>query len=270
MYDTTEKAVAKLSLSEFKALVNKNDWRHTQETVASCDSSTPEGLHFDYETDSYQPNKYDDPNNFREGYGWCELISVNGDYAIVQQQQYHYTQYQPDSVYLTKDVEDEPLWYFIGFEVVEDGKTLLPYEIMADAPKAFEVDESLLDKRELSGKELDMTNANIHSSRPNTIITSTLAADICFTGNRLAFVSDYCNQDAQGLVVEDNILPPSYLELYLYQAENGNYICHRVVKAVCEDLDYVSEVYVASDTDEVKTFFGGRWIANELYKNAEI
>lgn len=62
---SNNKEIKQLSLSEFKSLMNQKDWLHIQETVPSCDSLTAEGLSFDYETDSYKANKYDDPNNFR-------------------------------------------------------------------------------------------------------------------------------------------------------------------------------------------------------------
>lgn len=61
-----------------------------------------------------------------------------------------------------------------------------------------------------------------------------------------------------------------WMELILYHANTGEYVCQRICRTVQESERDAYEGKVCSDHSEVIGFFGDNWLARELFEEAGI
>jgi hypothetical protein len=93
------------------------------------------------------------------------------------------------------------------------------------------------------------------------------APDIRFTGELLASTYSSCNQ-AMGSSYSGQ--PGRWTELDLYKTKGGKYICHQVGRTQWQGERDRFSGKVCETSEEVKEFFGHRWLAKELYAKAGI
>lgn len=86
------------------------------------------------------------------------------------------------------------------------------------------------------------------------------AADISFTGEKIASVSSYCSS------TNDN----RWTELYLFKTAGGKFVCHQVGETRWYGERAKYKARVCETIEEVVNFFGYGWLAKELYAEAKI
>lgn len=107
------------------------------------------------------------------------------------------------------------------------------------------------------------------------IIAATLNNDplssknISFEGKLIARVTSKAVTEliAKGL---DGNLNTGWLELTLYRANTGEYICQRIHRDSRTNIKPQYEGTVCEDLNEVIRFFGSDWLARELFEEANI
>lgn len=61
-----------------------------------------------------------------------------------------------------------------------------------------------------------------------------------------------------------------WTELALYRTKSGKFVCHQIGRTMWEGQRDRFSGKVCETLDEVKDFFGHRWLAKSLYKEAGI
>lgn len=157
----------------------------------------------------------------------------------------------------------------IGFKLVdEDGDELDDWVINELLREKFngceweDLVEAELPKAEITcidiDEDSDMKTYEIHiDDEPN----------IRFTGEHIASASSSDNQAMGSSFSGDT---GRWTELRLYKTKGGKYICQQIgrTKWLGEHDRFTGKV--CETVDEVIKFFGHRWLAKELYKNAGI
>lgn len=64
--------------------------------------------------------------------------------------------------------------------------------------------------------------------------------------------------------------PGRWTELELYETTGGKYICRELGKSRWEGEHTKISAKICDNLDQVKEFFGYRWLAKDLYKDANI
>lgn len=93
------------------------------------------------------------------------------------------------------------------------------------------------------------------------------APDIRFTGECIGQASSSDNNAAGSNYSGQS---GRWTELKLYKIAGGKYICHQVGRTRWQGERDRFSGHVCETLDEVKTFFGHRWLAKELYADASI
>ena len=103
-----------------------------------------------------------------------------------------------------------------------------------------------------------------------TLDTDPLSSkNIFFEGKLIASVTSKAVAEliAKGLDGNPNT---GWLELVLYRASTGEYICQRIHRDQRSNVKTQYEGEVCEDSGEVTRFFGDGWLARELFEEAGI
>jgi len=92
------------------------------------------------------------------------------------------------------------------------------------------------------------------------------APSIRFAGKLIASAKSSC-ESASGDYSGQN---GRWTELYLYKTASGKYVCEQIGRTKWEGEKERRSGKVCESLDEVKEYFGHRWLAKELYEKAGI
>lgn len=93
------------------------------------------------------------------------------------------------------------------------------------------------------------------------------APDVCFTGELVASAAD---SDNEAMGSSYNGESGRRTKMTLYKTKRGKFVCHQVERTRwIGDRDRFSGK-VCETSEDVKEFFGQRWLAKELYFKAGI
>lgn len=247
-----------ITINEFKDLVNQDLWQREQdlEVIDSFDVDIETRASNEVEGDFVKLTKV---TNI---YGFAILTSTFGDIQIIYQQAFSYKEYEPETLLVTDEGVDT--WVIEGVLVVdEDGEVLSVYDLADYLNSDFQtLDFSLL--------EIEQTT-DIDVKEDSDMETFVLRIDnepnIRFTGELLAKSSSSDN-NAAGSSYSGST--GRWTELALYKTKGGKYICHQIGYTRWQGEHDIYSGEVCETLDEVKEFFGHRWLAKELYESAGI
>ncbi|WP_439438037.1 hypothetical protein [Salinivibrio costicola] len=210
-----------------------------------------------YSDDDFRPDMVE---------GWiANELKVDG-LTISYQNACSHPRHKPSLVEVSNDIPEVWIIEKQKFNVVDDeGDTLDKHdigEIIADNTDIEEMDLSILGDDEQTDIDVDED-----SDMETFTLDIDNAPNIRFTGEQIGSASSSDNQ-AMGSSYSGQT--GRWTELYLYKTKGGKYICHQIgcTRWIGEHARYSGQV--CETLDEVKAFFGHRWLAKELYDDAGI
>lgn len=245
-----------ISIAEFETLVARNDWQREQnhEVVERLDRQVEE---WDKENESL------DLIDIPHVWGWASKTSTIDGIKITYTEGFNYDECDPDS--LSEGTEGlDDVWSVEGVVVVdEDGDELNAHEL-ADY---LDSDFSSIDYDVLQIDEVTEIDIDEDSDMETFTLEINNEPDIRFTGELVAGATSSDNQ-AMGSSYSGST--GRWTELKLYKTKGGKYVCHQVGCTLWQGERDRFSGKVCETLDEVKEFFGHRWLAKELYGNAGI
>lgn len=243
-----------ISLPEFEALLALNNWNHEQH-------------HEVIEYLNRQIEKWDDENescdlvDIHHVFGCASKTSTLNGITIIYTEGFNYVEYDPDSLSVGTEGQDD-VWSIEGIAVYEDGCALDAHELTDYLPPEFSnIDYSVLQIARIN---------NIDVDEDSDMETFTLevdnAPDIRFTGERIASTASSDNREMGSYSGQTG----RWTELALYRTKGGKFICHQIGRTRWSGERDRFSGKVCETLDEVKEFFGHRWLAKELYTEAGI
>lgn len=167
------------------------------------------------------------------------------------------------------EIEPDSEFVVTGIMLVdEDGDAIDGWQLSHIFREKFQGEEWEL----FVGHLLPIIETNdIDTDEASDMETVTLEIDnepsIRFTGERIGAASSSDNQ-AMGSSYSGQV--GRWTELELYKTKGGKYICHQVGYTRWQGERHRYSGKVCETLEEVKAFFGNRWLAKELYDNAGI
>lgn len=245
-----------ISIDEFKNLIANGDWQRNQdyEIVERLERHDE-----NWDNESEKRNLIVIPC----AHGWASKTSTLDQVQITYTEQFSYDEYEPDS--LTSGIEQlDEAWSLKGVIVTdEDGEALTNGELSVYLNSEF----SSIDYDSFITRQIYDVDYSEDSDMKTYILKIDNAPDIRFKGEILASVASSDNQ-AVGSGYSGQI--GRWTELILYKTEGGKFICHQIGRTRWEGERDRFSGKVCTTLDEVKEFFGHRWLAKELYDNAGI
>lgn len=242
-----------LSIAEFKALIERDDWL--------CEQQHDVVERLERPMDVCRGNAMSlERITVPHAVGWASLTSRLKGVSITYTEGFNYDEFQPGTLSTSTGDQDEP-WSVEGVDIVgDDGKALSTKELTGMLPAAFHS----IDYRVLGIDQILHVDVNDSSQRDTLTLHLDYAPDIRFTGTKVgSAVSTNDSASASGH-------EGTWMELTLYWSLKGKYICHQVErKRGGSDLRHASGK-VCDKLDEVQAFFGQTWLAKELYRDAGI
>ena len=245
-----------ISIAEFETLVARNDWQREQdhEVVERLDRQVEE---WDEENESLA--LIDIP----QVWGWASRISTLDGIKITYTEGFDYDECEPDSLSKGTEGQDD-VWSVEGVVVVdEDGDELNAHELADYLDSDFSsIDYSVLEIEQVTDIDVD---------EDSDMETFTLEIDnapsVRFTGELVASAASSDNQ-AMGSSYSGET--GRWTELALYKTKGGKFVCHQVGRTCWQGERDRFSGKVCETLEEVKEFFGHRWLAKELYAEASI
>lgn len=229
-----------ITIDEFKALVALEDW-HRTEDYEIMDRSYPRETDLSAESD------------VRHVWGCSSKTSTHDDVKIIYKEGFNYNEFDADSLSTGTEGQDE-VWSIEGVLVLnEDWEEMGAHEL-ADYLNA---DFSSIDYRVL---DIDQV---VEIDTEGGIGAETIKLDIDnepsvrFPGEVIAKTA---SSEKTG----------RWTELFLYKTVGGKFICHQVSRTLWTGEREKFRGKVCSTLDEVREYFGYRWLAKELYDEAKI
>ncbi len=245
-----------ISIDDFKALVSRPDW-HREQDHDVVDAITTHSERWNRDEDELERIE------IRHAYGWASQTSALDGITITYTEGIEYYECDPDSLSTSIDGLDD-VWAIDGITVLnDDGEPVCAADLADYLPITFsDIDYSVL--------EIEQTT-DIGITEDSDMDTITLeidnAPDIRFTGERIARVSSSPEQ-AMGSSYSGQT--GRWTTLALYRTANGKYICHQIGHTQWQGERTRYSGAVCATLDEVREFFGHRWLAKELYEEAGI
>ena len=245
-----------MTLKEFEVLVASNDWKREQEIeVVERLDRTEEEWNSESETleQVYIPHVF----------GWATVTNELEGIKIQYQEGFNYDECDSDSLATSTEGQDD-VWSIEGVTVVdEDGDELDAYDLAEYLDGRFSsIDYDVL--------QIDQTT-DIDFDEDSEMETYTLEIDnapsIRFTGELIGSTSSSPDQ-AMGSSYSGQT--GRWTELELYKTVGGKYICHQVGRTQWQGERDRFSGKVCETLEQVKEFFGHRWLAKELYAEAGI
>ena len=243
-----------ISIDEFQNLVALNDWKREQRLdVEYCDR---------------QVKEWDDENeaptliNIPHALGWAFKTSSLDGIKITYIEGFSYDLFDSDS--LSTGAECQDTWSVEGVTVVdEDGDEM-------NANKLADYLSSDFSNIDYSVLEIEQVN-DIDVDEGDKMETFTIEIDgepdIRFTGELVASAHT-SNDRAAGTYYSGH--PDRWTKLYLYKTKGGKFVCHQIDRTIYDNNRGRLSGKVCETPEEVKEFFGYRWLAKELYDEAGI
>ncbi|MBU2735089.1 hypothetical protein HAQ00_04970 [Acidithiobacillus caldus ATCC 51756] len=246
-----------IPLPEFKKLVARNDWQREQ-NINIIDRICREETVSDEETGSMELVEI--PHAF----GVATKTSTLEDVRIVYTESFNYDEYDPESLHASTEGQDN-IWSVEGIIVLdEDGSEMDEVSLSWYLTRDF----SSINYGELLVKQI--TDIDV-DSEDKTMDTYTLEIDnnpdIRFTGELIAKVSSSGDR-ATGSRYSGQT--GRWTTLALYKTKGGKYVCHQIGHTLWEGERDRHSGKVCDTLEEVKAFFGYRWLAKDLYAEAGI
>lgn len=245
-----------ISITEFETLVARNDWQREQdhEVVEHLDRQVEE---WDEESESL------DLIDIPHVWGWAFKTSTLNDIKITYTETFNYDECNPDSLFTGTEGLDD-VWSVEGILVVdEDGDELNAHELADYLDSDFSsIDYSMLEIEQVTDIDLDedsgMKTFTLEiDNAPNVRFTGELIASAVSSDNQ-ATGSSYSGQTGR------------WTELSLFKTKGGKYICHQVGRTRWQGERDRFSGEVCETLEDIKEFFGHRWLAKELYAEAGI
>lgn len=255
-----------MTIKEFEKLVSEGTWERTQDVdiietdTQKVDVSTSE--------DEYEQKV------ILHSWGVATLKSECDGLLIAYTESFNFDNNMPDTFTHGTEGQDE-VWELHGIgipgvQVVdEDGDVLNAHELADYLDDSF----STIDYSELELKEItDIDDVDEDTDMGiNDMETFTLEIDnepsLRFTGELVANVASSDNQ-ATGSSYSGQT--GRWTELLLYKTTGGKFVCHQIGRTRWEGERDRFSGKVCKSLEEVKAFFGHRWLAKELYHEAKI
>lgn len=247
-----------ISIAEFETLVARNDWQCSQD-------------HEVVERITCYDEEWDDENesldliDIHHVWGWASQTSTLDGVKITYTEGFDYDECDPDSLSSSTEGQDT-VWVIEGVTVVdEDGDPLDAHELADHLCADFRsIDYSVLEIEQVIDIDIDIDE---DSDMETITVEIDNAPDIRFTGELVARASSSDN-NAAGRRYSGQT--GRWTELALYKTQGGKYICHQVGRTHWQGERDRRSGEVCETLAEVKSFFGHRWLAKELYAEAGI
>lgn len=245
-----------ISIAEFETLVARNDWQREQdhEIVERLDRQIEE---WDEENESL------DLIDIPHVWGWASKTSTLDGIKITYTECFNYDECDPYSLSTGIDGLDE-VWSVEGVLVVdEDGDELKAHELADYLDSDFSsIDYSVLEIEQVTDIDIDED-----SDMETITLEIDNAPNIRFTGEEIARTSS-----SPDLAMGSNYSGQTgrWTELALYRTKGGKYVCEQIGRTRWQRERDRFSGKVCETLEEVKEFFGHRWLAKELYAEAGI
>ena len=223
-----------ITISEFKNLIANKDWHREQKhEVVGIDPRCEKNASGRLvATDVYIV------------WGFASKTSILNGIEITYAEAFEHEECNLASLTTTTERIEEEVWHIDGVNVVdEDGNWIDPHDLAEFLPADFSsIDYSGLSaEKELFDYTLEIDNE----------------PDIHLVGELIASVK---SSEQTG----------RWTELNLYRTKGGKFVCHQIGRTkFAGERDRFSGK-VCETINEVKAFFGHRWLAKELYLETEI
>lgn len=242
-----------ISIAGFKALVARDDWQREQDIEIVTETER-------FETD-HEGNEVSIPHVL----GWALKVSRLDGVAITYQEGWSRDTYDADSL----DTSTEGLhqvWTVEGVVVTDDnGDEVSDGDLHDLMPEAFKD----IDYTDLAVGQ-DTTDIDVDEDSDMETFTLQIdnEPDIRFTGELMGSAASSDNQAMGSYSYSGQT--GRWTELALYKTRGGKFICHQVGRTRWQgECDRFSGT-VCDTLEEVKAFFGHRWLAKDLYADAGI
>lgn len=245
-----------ITIKHFEDLINNGDWVRKQDldiiehitTSKEVWNQEDEGL---------------DIVQVSHAYGLATLTSTLGEVVITYNEGFNFDENDPDSLATGTEGMDE-VWKIEGVTVLDEDGEEVSTSFLTDylTCEFSDIDYSSLEIKEIEDIDLDED-----SDMETFTLQIDNAPDIRFTGELLASVASTDNQ-AMGSSYSGST--GRWTELELYKTSGGKFICHQIGRTRWQGERDRFSGKVCETMEEVKEFFGHRWLAKELYAEANI
>ena len=243
-----------ISIAEFETLVACADWHREQDldVVERLDRNVEE---WDEESESLELIE------IPHVWGWASKTSIIDKIKITYTEGFDYDECEPDSLSVGTEGQDD-IWELEGVVVVDDDGDEIDAHELSDY---FDCEFSSIDYSVLEIEQITDIDAGKGSDMETFTLEIYNAPDLRFCGKLLAsaassgsHVGSYSGQTGR------------WTELELYITESGKYICYQIGRTIWAGERDRHSGKVCETLEEVKDFFGHRWLAKELYADAGI
>nr|WP_315425963.1 hypothetical protein [uncultured Pseudomonas sp.] len=245
-----------ISIDEFQNLVARNDWKREQDhdVVEYLDRQVEE-----WDDEKETPILIKIPH----AWGWASKTSSLDGIKIIYTESFSYDLFDPDSLSSGTDGQDNT-WSVEGVTVVDEDGDEMNADKLADylSSDFSNIDYSVLEIEQVNDIDVD------EGDKMETFtIEIDGEPDIRFTGELVASAHT-SNDRAAGTYYSGH--PDRWTKLYLYKTKGGKFVCHQIDRTIYDNNRGRLSGKVCETPEEVKEFFGYRWLAKELYDEAGI
>lgn len=252
-----------ISIDEFQNLVALNDWKREQDhdVVQYLDRQVID--YWDDDVDWDDENETPPLIKIPHAWGWASKTSSLDGIKIIYTECFSYDLFDPDSLSSGTEGQDNT-WSVEGVTVVDEDGDEMNADKLADylSSDFSNIDYSVLKIEQVNDIDVDEDNEmktfTIEiDGEPNIRFTGELVASASTSDNRAA--GNYYSGQAG-----------RWTELFLYKTKGGKFVCHQIGRTIWQGERDRFSGKVCETLEEVKGFFGHRWLAKELYDDAGI
>lgn len=250
-----------ISIAEFEDLVSRDDWQREQDYEIGHTVTEREILERDEEGNPLETV------DVSRVYGWATKTSTLDGIKIIHNRMFNYYECEPDTLNTTTEGQDADwIWQLEGASVVDEEGEVLSAAMLADygmlPPDFSSIDYSMLKIAEVTDVDVDedsdMETFTIDiDNAPSIRFTGELLASAASSGE-WAGTSNYSGSRGR------------WTELELYKTAGGKFICRQIGRTSWQNERERYSGKVCETVEEVKAFFGHRWLAKTLYGKAGI
>jgi hypothetical protein len=245
-----------MTIAEFETLASCGDWNRKQDIEI-------------IETQDRTVEDYDDTDGLvltaiPHTFGVANKFSTLDGITIGYTENFKFDDHQADTFAASPEGLDE-VWTAEGVIVIdEDGDELNAHELA----EYLNPDFQSIDYTQL----IDDMNANTDididedSDMGTIILEIDNAPSLRFTGAEIGCAASSENNASSVY----SGTAGRWAELTLYKTQGGKLICHQIGRTIVGSERNRFSGAVCETVDEVKGFFGHRWLAKELYESAGI
>ncbi len=247
-----------ITLDQFETLLESDKWERDIQIEFLNQGAKP--------VDLWNHNDKDfDPAYIPHTIGEATKTSTLGDIKITYTESFAYDDFDRESLSTTTECQDK-IWTLEGVSVVDDeGDKLSAWEL------AYHHRLIPVDFREIE-YDFDFDDTvDIDIGEDSKMETIILEVDnepnIRFCGECIAAVESSDNQAAGRFYSGRG---GRWTRLKLFKTSSGKYVCHQVGVTCIKGERNRHSADVCESIEQVKDFFGHRWLAKELYDEAAI